>query len=746
MSEKRIVKSNCHFCGYLCGLLATVEDGRVVGLEPDPSRYPYDDQVLKGCRRWKTNLEVLDSPDRVNYPLRRVGGRGSGKWERVSWDEALDDIASRLKALAAEHGPKTLATAIGGPHATFWPLHRFMNLFGSPNNMGIGQICWNPRVWMDALTFGWPIETDIRPGVTGCVCIWGSNPAESDNSSFWRSLLQVAKSDTPLVVVDPLRTRTAAKADLWLAPNPGTDCTLALGLIHIIVDEGRIDAGFVRDWCHGYDELVAHVAPYTPGYVEGVCDIPAADLYEAARLLSGDYPVALLSGRGIDQVGKNVALTHRALTILRAITGNVDKPGAMSIGEASEFFPEVELEMSDFMAPGTREAQLNAGITLLQSYEGFDAARELTGKLGRVLPERYLTSAHPSLVWKAMDTGEPYPVRALIVMATNPLLTYADTRLVFDALMSLDLLVVLEYYKTPTAQLADYILPSAGALERPLFQAHGGVANFAYGGPAAVRPYYERRNDYEFWRGLGLRMGQGEECWPDATLEDAFATTLSTAGVTWEDFCETGLYSRPPFFAKHEYPHPETGRPLGFATTTGKVELASEFLPKVGGTRLPEPVEAYGGAGAAKMQDGHLILLTGARMQPYYASNYFNNEGFRKSHPEPLAQMSENTARMLGLAEGDAVAVATEHGEAAYVLKYAQMKDNIVSVEYGWWYPEREEGLPGLCGIWESNANLLTDGDVCGGEPMIGSWAYNAIPCTVAKLDEPFDEQAAARP
>ncbi len=136
--------TNCHYCGYCCAFLATVEDGRVTDLVPDPSRYPYDERILAGCRRWRMNLDALDGPDRVNYPLRRAGKRGGNEWERVSWDEALDDIAARLRALADEHGPETLASAIGGPHASFWPLHRFMNLFGSPNNMGIGQILLEP--------------------------------------------------------------------------------------------------------------------------------------------------------------------------------------------------------------------------------------------------------------------------------------------------------------------------------------------------------------------------------------------------------------------------------------------------------------------------------------------------------------------------------------------------------------------------------------------------------------------------
>ncbi|MCA9976787.1 MAG: molybdopterin-dependent oxidoreductase, partial [Anaerolineales bacterium] len=152
------VKTNCRLCGYLCGLFAQVEDGRVVALEPDPSRYPYDAAIVRGCRRCQSNLELLDHADRVNYPLKRVGARGSDEWQRISWGQALDEIAARLQLLADNNGPETLATSIGGPHSVYWPMHRFLNLFGSPNNLGIGQICWNPAIWVNALTFGWPLE------------------------------------------------------------------------------------------------------------------------------------------------------------------------------------------------------------------------------------------------------------------------------------------------------------------------------------------------------------------------------------------------------------------------------------------------------------------------------------------------------------------------------------------------------------------------------------------------------------
>ena len=175
------------------------------------------------------------------------------------------------------------------------------------------------------------------------------------------------------------------------------------------------------------------------------------------------------------------------------MTGNVDKPGACVLAEAPDFVSELAMEMSDAMPASCRAAALSSYRTPLQSYAGYDALRALTERLGRTPPMRYLTSAHPDLVLRAMEEGRPYPIRALVVQATNPLLTYGDTARVQRALAALDLLVVLEYRLTPTAQLADYVLPIAGALERPVLQVHGGIANAAYGGPAAVAPYYERR-------------------------------------------------------------------------------------------------------------------------------------------------------------------------------------------------------------------------------------------------------------
>ena len=747
MKELKYIPSNCRFCGYQCGLIATVQGGRVLSVKPDPNRYPGDKKVMNGCRRWRQAVEVLDHPLRINYPLKRVGERGSGKWEKISWDEALDEIAAKLSDLKDRYGPETLATSIGAPHTTYWPLHRFLALFGSPNNMGIGQNCWNPGIFANTLTFGWPLEMELVPGLTSCALLWGVNPAESDNSLLWQTIRNFTREGNPLIVVDPRRTRTARRATLWLPVKPGTDAYLALGLLHVIITNKWYDQEFVETWCHGFAKLSEHVRPYEPDKVEALTGVNAEKIVKAARLFAQNSPATLLSGRGIDQLGPNTFPTHHALAILRAITGNVDKLGASHICEMPDFIPELDLELSEQFVHVYREKQLGKDRLLLQSYKGYERLRELTIKHGKRLPMRYLTSAHPNLVWRAMLTGKPYPIRAMIVMASNPLLTQADSRLIYKALKSLDLLVVLEQFPTPTAMLADYVLPSAGVLERPLLETKAGTANIAYGGQAAVQPYYERRPDYDFWRGLGLRLGQ-EKYWPWETYLESLQASLAPTGVSWEEFCRFGIYDMPSGYYKHEEVDLTSGLPRGFSTKSGKVELYNEFLAELGYPPLPEPqglpqpdilpqegLKPAGQSQPAETKEAYPFqLISGARIQPYYASNYHQIEKFRASHPEPRVEISPATAESLGLEEGTWVWVETERGRARFQVKLTQMRDDVVSVEYGWWDPEMTAADPDLGGLWLSNANILTNADFETADPLVGTWTYNGIPCRIVKV------------
>ena len=748
-----IRKTNCHYCGYLCAFDATVTDGVVTELTPDPTRYPYDVKIVQRCRRWRMNISQLYNERRVNYPLRRVGKRGSGKFERVSWDEAIADISTRLKALVKEHGPWTVASAIGGPHAVYWPLHRFMNLLGSPNNMGIGPICWNPRIWMDTLTYGWSVECDFRPGVTGCLILWGTNPAESDNSMFWSNIAQYVKDGGKLIVVDPRLCNSARKATLWLHPYPGTDTVLAYGIARALIEEDLVDQEFIDEWCFGYEEFKQAAFARSLEEVEAITTCTVEDVRKAAHLFADFGPGALLSGRGVDQIGPNVAPLHRVLAALRALVGSVDREGGCNINQYPRFMSELELEMSERLPMESREHGLNEDKGL-QSYTGYANVWPRLATHHRYLPMRYLTSALPARVWNAAITGEPYRITALFCNAANPMVTYADTKLVQEALEHMELVVDLNYIITPTGQMADYILPAASAIERPVFQAQGGVSDFCYGGPAAVAPQYERKEDYQIFRELGLAVGQDPADWPAEDLTHELARVVERAGMSWEEFEVIGISSGGACANKQYFPNPETGEPMGFATESGKIELANPFLERLGAGLVAGwfPVPGiHEAAPGVQGEDGPVVgswrptgdcvtLITGARKQPYWASCYFEIEEFRKAHPKPTVEMSAKTAERLGLREGDACTIERADTPGIGVLQYVHvvdMVDDVASAEYGWWYPEQERGEPGFSGCFESNINLLTRGTVdMEEEPLIGTWIYNGIPCKIRKRGE----------
>jgi len=715
-------KSNCSLCGYLCGLEAQFgDDGTLVKVSPDPSRYPYDTSIVRRCRRFASNLKILDHPARVNYPLKRSGERGSGRWQRVIWDEALDDIVTKLKDLKERYGAETLATCIGAPHSTYWPMHRFLSLFGSPNNIGIGHICWNPAIWAHSLTCGWPIEPELEPGHTKCAILWGVNPAESDNSMFWRTVEAYSKTDGKLIVIDPRLTGTARKADIWLPVIPGSDGALALAMLHVIIEEGLYEHDFVNNRCHGFEQLRQRVADYSPDKVAGLTGVDDARIAEVARLFATLKPATIFHGLGIDQSGRNCTQTLRSLSILRAITGNMDEPGACHLSETPDFVPESELELTDMLPPEQRQKKLGIDLFRFQTYDGYEKLSQYTLRHKKRLPARYLTSAHPHLAWQAMARGEPYPIRALLVMASNPMLTQPNTRLVYEALKSLELLVVLDMFVTPTAMLADYLLPAAGSLEQSRFQPNGGVSNIAYGGAAAISPLYERRPDFDFWRALGRRCGQ-EKRWPWETMEESLDYILAPAGLTWDEFCQTGIYAPPLSYHKYEAE--------GFATPSGKVELYSDMLAELGYDPLPAYVPAE------EPPDYPLTLITGVRHQPYYATEFRQIEKLRHLRPEPIAEMDASTASKLGLREGECVWVETPAGRIQHTVGFTEMLPDVVSAEYGWWYPEKSPEEPSLGGAWESNANLLTSANVEKCDPILGQWRYRGLRCRVYRADE----------
>ena len=322
MASSRAVDTICRMCGRYCPVRIFVEDGRVEKIEGIPKNFVTNGGV---CGKGIAAVQLEYEPNRILHPLKRVGDRGSGHWETVTWDQALSEIADKLTEIKAEYGAKALVYHHGAAIQHVWGyIRRFMNAWGSPNEAGHSHLCHIPRQLAHTLTYGGMPQADYEN--TNLMLLWGYNPVYSSALHFAPQILAAKERGAKLIVVDPIFTAIASKADIWLQPRPGTDGALALGILNCIINENLHDQTFIENWTIGFEELRKRVKEYDPERVSEITWVPAVKIREVAELYSTTKPAILEDGNGIDQ-HTNVVQTDRAIAILRAITGNLGVPG-----------------------------------------------------------------------------------------------------------------------------------------------------------------------------------------------------------------------------------------------------------------------------------------------------------------------------------------------------------------------------------------------------------------------------------
>ncbi len=724
MTETR--RSYCGLCHPRCGLVLELENGKAVRVAGDPEH-----PISRGriCNRGKLMLEHVYHPARLNYVLKRKGERGAGRWQRIDWEQALGEVSSKLDHLRERHGAETLAFTHGTKRTYHWDERRFYNLFGSPNICGANNVCMCPTHAVEYATYGGFVAGDLRK--TRCLVIWGHAPSQSNPNLLFPQILRTKKDGAKLIVVDPRRIREADMADIWLPIRPGTDVALMLGWLRVIIGEGLYDPDFVARWTVGFDELSAAVRDYTPERVADLTWLTPEQVVKSARMYAMTRPAAITWGFGVDKQGTNATQAARARCLLRAVTGNLDVPGGELLGwsdPVGQIIGDDEMEFSEALPPSHRAKQLGADLYPFFGFPGWERNMEANARLPRDYMHPPLADmtcvAHARSVFEAMVTGKPYPVKAAISVASNPLLSLANVRRTYEALKSLDLYVVGEYYLTPSAALADYVFPICSTIETTELWSTPG---FCIACPRGIDPLYQRRNTYEFWRGLAIRLGQ-EEHWPWETIEDVWDYRLSPLGLTFDQLLEqNGLFGRP------EYRRYER---FGFGTPSGKVELRSSIFEELGCEPLPiyrEPPHSPVGALDLARQYP-LVLISGSRFMPMYHSEHRQIEAARKKRPDPLVTLNPQTAAELELAEGDWVRIETPQGSIRMRLQVSDAIDpRMADADHGWWFPERKQAEPELFGVFESNVNILCpDGpEFC--SPEIGGWPHTALLCRVEK-------------
>jgi anaerobic selenocysteine-containing dehydrogenase len=671
------------------------------------------------CARGGHAPEIVYSPDRLRYPLKRVGPRGAGQFARATWDEALDMVAERLNQVASQYGPQAACTYTG--RGTFerslcdlltpdevressaWNL---LFPFGSPNTTGVGAICYVAHgIIAPATTCGvWDIDTFADIEQAELIAVWGANPATDSPPVNLNRIREAQKRGAQVVVIDHRRSETArATHGHWIGIRPGTDGALALGMLHVVIQEDLYDHEFVDKWALGFEELKAYVAGFTPERVAQITWVPADEIRRAARALARARGAALVSYTGLEYTNSGIQ-NIRAVLILWALTGNLDVPGGKVIK-----MPDAEFRVNQ-----TMRQEPPPGL-------------EPIGKTRYPLYHLYRREAHAMELPQAILHSDPYPLRALLIFGSSIITAYPNPDLWRQSLAALDFLLVADRFLTADAMYADVVLPATTMFEIESYMVYGRYVQWRQ---KVIEPLGEARADWEIAAAIAGRLGYGH-LYPQSSqemLERALAGTeldLETLrrhpeGVQlpvpeqryrkWE----LGLLRR-------------DGQP-GFETPSGKFEIASSLLARYGYDPLPAYVEPQESPLSRPELAGQfpLVFNSGARIQSDFRSQHHNIPGLLKMQPEPRVTLHPQDAAPRGIQGGDAVFVVTPRGQVPYTAWVSEeIMPGVVEANAG-------GGSPLASPPWrECNVNELTDPD--NRDPISGFPVYKALLCEVVK-------------
>jgi anaerobic selenocysteine-containing dehydrogenase len=681
--KSKWIATDCTTCYHSCGMNVLVEEGRITKVEGLK-----DHPLTKGrlCPKGAKAIELVYHPNRLKYPLKKV----NGEWKRISWDIALSEIADKLQRLKKEFGPEILSIfsgSIGVENLEMMELaQRFKGAFGSPNFISVEGICYRMRIRARQMTFGkYPVE-EMN---TKLYVLWGHNPEQSDFPLHLAIRENLAKG-SKLVVIDPKRIPLAKRAEIYLPIRPGTDGALALALMHVIIKESLYDKDFVEHWTHGFDNLVSHIDPYTPEWAEKITWIPAEDIRKLARLYANAESASIFQGTNTQDQTANGTQNSRAFAILQTITGNINNPGGWVIGP--------RLSLTGLGVPTERTPIGADDYTLFYDFWGRKSP------YGQVV---------------CFPDSVPNVIKALIVTGGNPAVSLPDSNAFREALKKLELLVVLDFFMTETAELAHYVFPGCTHLEK------NGLAysyNVCHGLPylmvrkKAIEPLYESRSEFIFWKELAKKMGLGE-FFPWETDEEVVELELKSTGFRYRELKEEKVAGA--YYMEKKYGMEEI-EVKGFSTPSKKIEIYSETFEKEGFDPLPtyrEPDQSPLGD-PQLFQKYPLILTTGARNLYYTHTQHRNIKGLKEKNPEPFAEIHKKTAEKLGIQNGDSIIVESNRGQIKVKAQITEdMLEGVVSIPHGW--------------SGEANVNLLTD--VHCREPIMGYPQMKSQLCSIRK-------------
>lgn len=694
-SSITIKQGICGFCGDACLVDAHIKDGKIIKVEGNDT-LPGGKGRL--CVKGSALKQSLYHPERLLYPMKRIGARGEGLFQRITWDEALDTIAEKLRETKADFDAKQTLFYCGHPKWFRPQLTEFANAYGSPNFGTESSTCAYAMMMAWISSFGHQVFLP-QPDVKNCkiLVVWGMNNVYSCSVERGGAFVEAIRRGIKVIVIDPRCTPTSEHADLHLRPIPGTDGALALGMARVIITEGLQDQAYIDNYTKGFEAYRDYVMDFTPEKVETITGVPKEDMIKAARMMAENTPCPI-------QVSASPLVHHingmqnaRAVTLLLALTGSFGIKGGTCPP------PDERAALGErFM--GKKMHRPRAAVDL--SHEEFPAWAKM--------------SYHEAQVTRIADYLQgkgPYPIHNLIAFGMNHHMWPRPDR-IEEGLKLIGFFANADLYMTETSRFADILLPIQTSMEREQLEILAGTT--IYYQPPVVSPMGETKSDVEVIAALADRLGItiGEDM-AMRSHEDYLRKSLVPTGLTLEEVKAAPGGIR----AKTILPAKTTAELLSsLETASGKIEFVSSELERCGLDGLPiyKDFRSH-----LPMEEYPLILATGSRKPQLFHSRTYRLPWLAGLEPFPLVEVHPEDAGKLGLTDGEQVRLSTPVGSMVLTLSLnTSCLSGVVNVYHG---------------LGEKDINLLLDDAYL--DPISGFPGYKSYCCKLEKV-EVHDEQS----
>ncbi len=711
-------KGICGICSAGCWIIADYDDnGRITRIRPDKGS-----EMGIICRLGEHAPEIIYSKDRLLYPMKRKGKKGSLDFERISWDQAYETITEKLISIKKQYGPEANAiyTGVGSFELSFCDIYQPKGVavssassvlfpFGSPNTMGVGALCYvafgmiAPHVTMGRMFMN--SFSDIEN--SELIVVWGTNPATDLPPIDMKRILKAQKQGAEVVVIDPRKTATAKMTDgQWVPIRPGTDGALALGMINVLIEEELYDEDFVTDWTIGFDDLAKYVQHYRPEVVEHITGIPGGTVVSLARRIARAKGASQMMYTGMEY-GNSGVQNIRATLILWALAGQLDVPGGLCFSMDKNKFPINREDLVENPDTGPRLGKDRFPVYI-----------------------KYRDEAHAIALPKSVLEGDPYKIRSLIILGSSITTSWPDPDIWKKTLSELDFLVTIDRQLTSDSAYADIVLPASTYFENTSYMTYGSVFKIR---ERMIEPLGEARSDVFILSELAKRLGYGH-LYPQ-NEEELLKHALKGSGFSLDDVKKSGgmvsIDTEMMQYKKWEKGKlREDGKP-GFETPTGKFEIASTILEEFGYEPLPKYTEPKEGplTQPGLLKKYPLVFNSGARVRTSFHTQHHGIKGLYKDRPEPTVMINSTDAAEREITNGDRVMIKTPRGSVIQrAIVTGDIKQGCIDANHACGSPIGPEA-------WKrSNINDLTDLD--NHDPISGFPVYKALLCEIVKVKD----------